>query len=61
MTSAQTLLRAHIDTALRFSAALRVEDPHKFAIDVMAGERIDKMKDQSGQHLRDAYLVEVHT
>lgn len=58
---ARTLLRTHIDTALRFSAAWLVENPHDFAIKVIAGERINKMKDCKGKQLTDAYLVETHT
>ena len=57
MTTARTLLRVHIDTALRFSAAWLVDDPHNFATKVLAGERIDKLKDRAGHLLRDAYLV----
>jgi hypothetical protein len=58
MTTARTLLRVHIDTALRFSAAWLVDNPHAFATKVLGGERIDKMKDQTGHLLRDAYLVQ---
>jgi hypothetical protein len=61
MSSARTMLRSHIDTALRFSAAWMVDEPHKFAADVIAGGRIDKMKDRNGFHFRDAYLIKVHT
>ncbi|WDJ93593.1 hypothetical protein [Xanthomonas campestris] len=59
MIGARTLLRVHIDTSLRFSAAWLVKDPHDFASKVLAGERIDIMKSQGGEKLRDAYLVEV--
>lgn len=61
MTTARTLLRVHIDTALRFSAAWLVEKPHEFASKIIAGERIDKLKDREGHLLRDARLVDVRS
>jgi hypothetical protein len=61
MTTARTLLRVHIDTGLRFSAAWLVDDPQGFASKVVAGERIDKLKDKKGKLLRDAHLVEVRS
>lgn len=60
MTTARSLLRMHIDTALRFSAAWFVSDPHAFAKKVIQGERIDKIKDKSGQKLTDTHLVSLH-
>lgn len=57
MVCARTLLRTHIDTSLRFSAAWLVEKPHDFATKVLQGERIDRMKSRSGERLTDAYLV----
>ncbi len=60
MVSARSLLRVHIDTALRFSAAWLVEQPHEFALKVIGGGRIDKIKDRDGSRLTDAHLVEVH-
>lgn len=59
MVCARSLLRIHIDTSLRFSAAWLVERPHQFATDVFKGERIDKMKDKQGKPLTDARLIEV--
>ncbi|NKI46521.1 hypothetical protein HFV06_09290 [Pseudomonas fluorescens] len=61
MVCARSLLRMHIDTALRFSAAWLVSDPHQFATNVMKGEPINKMKDRTGKRpLSDAFLVETH-
>lgn len=61
MVCARSLLRMHIDTVLRFSAAWLVPDPHVFATNVMEGKPINKMKDRSGkQQLSDAFLVDVH-
>jgi hypothetical protein len=57
MVSARALLRIHIDTALRFSAAWLVQEPHEFASKVMAGTRIDKLKGSDGKFLTDAHLV----
>ena len=61
MVCARSLLRIHIDTSLRFSAAWLVDEPHEFAMRVLKGERIDKMKDKDGRRLTDAHLVSVHT
>ncbi len=58
MVCARSLLRMHIDTALRFSAAWLVSEPHAFATSVLEGVRIDKLKDRNGNRLMDAYLVE---
>lgn len=60
MLGARSLLRVHIDTAIRFSAAWQVNDPHEFAIEVMKGTRIDKLVDTSGKRLTDAHLVSIH-
>jgi hypothetical protein len=60
MVCSRSLLRIHIDTALRFSAAWLVDEPHEFAMRVLKGERIDKMKAKDGKRLTDAHLVEVH-
>lgn len=61
MASARSLLRVHIDTALRFSAAWLLDNPHDFASEVVGGARIDKFKTSAGKRLTDAYLVEVRT
>jgi len=58
MVTARTLLRTHIDTALRFCAAWLVSEPHQFAIQVIGGTEIRKMKDRNGQLLTDKYLYE---
>ena len=61
MVCARTLLRTHIDTALRFSAAWLVDEPHKFADKVLRGDRIDQLRDSKGRVLKDRYLVEIHS
>jgi hypothetical protein len=61
MMCARTLLRTHIDTSLRFSAAWLVEKPHELATQVLSGERIDRMKSRDGKRLTDARLVTHHS
>jgi hypothetical protein len=60
MVVARALLRMHIDTALRFSAAWHVAEPQTFAVQVLKGERIDKLKTRKGVRLTDAHLVDLH-
>ena len=57
MISARALLRIQLDTALRFYAAYLANDPHDFAMKVIKGEQINKMKDRDKQLMSDAYLV----
>ena len=61
MVCARTLLRTHLDTSLRFSAAWLVEKPHEFATEVLRGDRIDRMKGRDGKKLTDAHLVATHS
>lgn len=56
LLASRTLLRTHIDTALRFSAAWLVDDPQDFALKVLAGERIDLMK-HGNKLMSDSYLT----
>ena len=46
-----------LDTALRFYAGFIVHEPHEFAMNVLKGDRIDKMKDKDGNRMTDRYLV----
>lgn len=57
LVAARSMLRTHIDTALRFYASWLVDDPQSFVIRVMNGERIDKMKDWTGKPMTNAPLV----
>jgi len=57
MICARSLLRLQIDTALRFFAVFLVKKPHDFAMKILGGEQINRMKDSSGERLTDAYLV----
>lgn len=59
MVSARSLLRMHLDTALRFSAAWLVENPQEFAMLAISGRPINKLKDREGKILSDARLVEI--
>lgn len=58
MMCAGALLRLQLDTALRFYAAYRAKDPHKFAVAVLDGGEIRKMKDRFGKKMTDRYLVD---
>ncbi len=49
--AAAHLTRPHLDNFLRFYAAWLVDKPHDFAMDVMKGVRIDKLKDKDGKFI----------
>ena len=57
LTCAGAILRLQLDTALRIFAGFIVDNPHDFAMAVIQGERINKMKDQNGRLMTDHYLV----
>lgn len=57
MICARALLRTQLDTAMRFYASFLVDDPHEFAMNVIRGKQINKMKDREKQLMTDAYLV----
>lgn len=59
MGVARALLRTHLDTSLRFSAAWHVSEPHSFATAVLGGARIDKLKTKTGARLTDSHLVDL--
>lgn len=61
MVSARSLLRTHLDTSLRFSAAWLVNNPHEFATLVISGKPINKQKDREGERLTDARLVQIRS
>lgn len=52
------LLRLQLDTCLRFYSVFLVEKPHEFALDVLKGIPIRKMKDRHGERMTDRYLVD---
>lgn len=52
------LLRLQIDNCLRFYAVFIVKDCHRFAMDVLQGTQINKMKDRNGKLMTDRYLAE---
>lgn len=54
---AASLVRLHLDSALRLSAAWLVEDPHKFVIEIMQGKNLRDLRDRRGERLYDRYLV----
>jgi hypothetical protein len=55
---AGALLRLQLDTALRFYAAFLVDKPHDFALAVLDGKRVRDLRDQDGNKMTDAYLVQ---
>lgn len=57
MVCARTILRTHIDSALRFFSVFLVNDPHAYSLKVLGGEQINRIKDANGKLMRDAYLV----
>ena len=58
-TCAAAILRMQLDNALRLFAAFVVKEPHKFAVDVMDGISIRKLKDNTGQFMTDRHLVNI--
>jgi hypothetical protein len=58
LVCAGPILRLQIDTALRFYASYIAPNADDFAIEVLKGVRVDKLKDRDGKLMRDAYLVE---
>jgi hypothetical protein len=57
MICARTLLRTHLDTALRFYSVFIVKKPHGFVLDVLKGQQINKNIDKDGYKMTDAYLI----
>ena len=56
--AAAPMIRMQVDSILRLSASRLVDNPHDFALKVLAGEPIRKMKDRSGKKMMDAYLLD---
>ncbi len=56
--AAAPLVRLQVDNALRFSAAFLVQEPHEFAIEVLRGTPIRKLRDRDNQSMTDRYLAE---
>lgn len=54
---AGAILRLQLDTALRIFAGFIVENPHDFALSIIEGEHIRRMKDRKGCSMTDHYLV----
>lgn len=57
MLSAAPLLRLQIDNCARFFASFIVGDPHAFAMSIVKGEHVNKLRDQRGKIMTDAYLI----
>ena len=56
--SAAPLVRLQLDNLLRFQAVWLVSDPHDFAMKVMNGTLIKKLKDRDGKYMHDFFLVQ---
>ena len=54
---AAPLLRLQLDNCLRILGASLVENPNNFAVKVIDGTQINKLKDQSGKCMTDGYLI----
>lgn len=57
MICAGALLRLQLDTALRFFASFIVDEPHTFALDILAGKQVRDLHSHDGKRMTDAYLV----
>ena len=55
--SAVPLIRLQLDNFLRFAAGWLVSDPHLFAIELLKGVHVRKMKDQNSNCMTDYFLV----
>ena len=54
---AAPLVRLQLDSVLRFSGAALVDDPHDFALKILAGTPVRRIKDRDGEPMTDARLV----
>ena len=54
--AASHLVRPYLDNFLRLFSAWLAKNPHDFITKVMKGTKIDSLKDQDGQFLKDWYL-----
>lgn len=56
LTCAAPLIRLQLDTALRFYAGFLVDNPHDFALKILEGEHVRRLRDRDGALMTDAYL-----
>jgi hypothetical protein len=56
---ASPLIRLQLDNVLRLSAVFLVSDQDQFAIKLLGGEPVRKMKDACGKPMTDGYLVDM--
>ena len=57
LVAAAPFLRLQVDSAIRFAAAWLVEQPHAFAMKILEGTPVRKMKAQTGELMTDRYLA----
>lgn len=58
LACAGIILRANMDNCLRMYAMFIADDPDTVVDYIMAGKKIDNLKDKNGKHLKDWYLRE---
>ena len=54
--AAMALVRLQLDNCLRFSAIWLTENPQEFAMQIIGGTKVEKIKDRDGNLMRDSYL-----
>ncbi|EHU9449997.1 hypothetical protein KZY45_002912 [Vibrio vulnificus] len=57
--SAAPFLRMQVDSILRLAASTLVDDPHDFAMKVLSGKSVSKIKSKDNQNLQDWYLLKI--
>ncbi|ENM3843933.1 hypothetical protein EFU12_003383, partial [Vibrio cholerae] len=57
--SAAPFLRMQVDSILRLAASTLVDDPHDFAMKVLSGKSVSKIKSKDNQNLQDWYLLKM--
>jgi hypothetical protein len=58
LVCAAPLVRLQIDNCLRFYAAFIVKDPHDFAVSVLKGVSVRKLRDRDNKLMTDRHLAE---
>jgi hypothetical protein len=54
--AAGPLVRVHLDTLLRMSYLRATKDPENFAMEILRGKQVNKIRDEEGEELTDARL-----
>lgn len=60
--AAAPLVRIHLDSLLRFYSVFLVnEDIDQYALSIIRGEQINKIKDRKGNKMTDSYLCKIYS